>query len=107
MRTAFEDSRHSGRMGLKEPAARKLVFKQQEELCLTGQRLNQYYAAKVSEYFAHEILCGVERSGTPPRCPPSPVCRNSLAAHSSGEGVKPAGQTIGARPAYLFESKTL
>ena len=41
MRTAFEDSRHSGRMGLKEPAARKLVFKQQEELCLTGQRLNQ------------------------------------------------------------------
>ena len=70
MRMAFEDSRHSGRMGLKEPAARKLVFKQQEELCLTGQRLNQYYAAKVSEYFAHEILCGVERSGTPPRCPP-------------------------------------
>ena len=57
MRTAFEDSRHSGRMGLKEPAARKLVFKQQEELCLTGQRLNQYYAAKVSEYFAHEMLC--------------------------------------------------
>ena len=56
MRTAFEDSRHSGRMGLKEPAARKLVFKQQEELCLTGQRLNQYYAAKVSEYFAHEML---------------------------------------------------
>ena len=67
MRTAFEDSRHSGRMGLKEPAARKLVFKQQEELCLTGQRLNQYYAAKVSEYFAHEMLCGVERSGTPRR----------------------------------------
>ena len=36
-----------------------------------------------------------------------PVSRNSLAAHSSGGGVKPAGQNRGFWPEDTFNSKKL
>ena len=56
---------------------------------LAGSYVQTQYAL---EHFRFENAPGVERSETPPR---SRSSRNSLAAYSSGGGVKPAGQNIG------------
>ena len=53
--------------------------------------VRSYYACLL-EHVHFENAPGVERSETPPR---SRSSRNSLAAYSSGGGVKPAGQNIG------------
>lgn len=54
------------------------------------------------KFSAESNGAGLRRVAPPLRCAAIHLRRTS-----SGEGVKPAGQNIGARPAYIFESKTL
>ena len=55
-----------------------------------------------SEHFVYEMLYGVEQGETPSR---RRSIRNSLAAYSSGGGVKPAGQNMGSGRQIFSKAK--